>query len=176
MSYSVLNQDGVHLCDIPRNVYQLIRRQSLSELWLYWVQVLNLVKVLIACVGKMVFVMPVAWFWVLVLCSLVAPERISDVSGLFLSRCDRVGRWRGYHNHHLLCIHTTSNVRIPQRIQAAHLLKSKANNARAQNRLGATVLLQKRNWNDIERNHERNQENSSAGAGIVYDRYCHRCT
>ncbi|TDB57891.1 hypothetical protein [Photorhabdus khanii] len=83
MSYSVLNQDGVHLCDIPRNVYQLIRRQSLSELWLYWVQILNLVKVLIACVGKMVFVMPVAWFWVLVLCSLVKPERIADVSGLF---------------------------------------------------------------------------------------------
>ncbi|VFT06794.1 Uncharacterised protein [Escherichia coli] len=29
MSYSVINQDGVHLCDIPLNVYQVIRRQSL---------------------------------------------------------------------------------------------------------------------------------------------------
>ncbi|MEC6096343.1 hypothetical protein [Enterobacter hormaechei] len=50
MSYSVINQDGVHLCDIPLNVYQVIRRQSLSALWLYWAQSLNLVKVLIACV------------------------------------------------------------------------------------------------------------------------------
>ncbi len=49
MSYSVINQDGVHLCDIPLNVYQVIRRQSLSALWLYWAQSLNLVKVLIAC-------------------------------------------------------------------------------------------------------------------------------
>lgn len=32
MSYSVINQDGVHLCDIPLNVYQVIRRQSLSAL------------------------------------------------------------------------------------------------------------------------------------------------
>ncbi|EOB3872146.1 hypothetical protein P0309_004718 [Citrobacter freundii] len=45
-------------------------------------QSLNLVKVLIACVGKMIFVMPVMWFWVLVVCRLVEPERISDVSGL----------------------------------------------------------------------------------------------
>ncbi|EFT9746647.1 hypothetical protein HU913_004855 [Salmonella enterica] len=82
MSYSVINQDGVHLCDIPLNVYQVIRRQSLSALWLYWAQSLNLVKVLIACVGKMIFVMPVMWFWVLVVCRLVEPERISDVSGL----------------------------------------------------------------------------------------------
>lgn len=41
MSYSVINQDGVHLCDIPLNVYQVIRRQSLSALWLYWAQSLN---------------------------------------------------------------------------------------------------------------------------------------
>nr|WP_172687222.1 hypothetical protein [Escherichia coli] len=82
MSYSVINQDGVHLCDIPLNVYQVIRRQSLSALWLYWAQSLNLVKVLIACVGKMIFVMPVMWFWVLVVCRLVEPERISDVPGL----------------------------------------------------------------------------------------------
>ena len=82
MSYSVMNQDGVHMCDIPLSVYQVIRRQSLSALWLYWAQSLNLVKVLIACVVKMFFVMPVIWFWVLVACRLIEPERISDVSGL----------------------------------------------------------------------------------------------
>lgn len=82
MSYSVMNQDGVHMCDIPLSVYQVIRRQSLSAGWLYWEQGLNLVKVLIACVVKMFFVMPVIWFWVLVACRLIEPERISDVSGL----------------------------------------------------------------------------------------------
>ncbi|EAM8217134.1 hypothetical protein D2U68_05490 [Salmonella enterica] len=82
MSYSVMNQDGVHMCDIPLSVYQVIRRQSLSAGWLYWEQGLNLVKVLIACVVKMFFVMPVSWFWVLVACRLIEPERISDVSGL----------------------------------------------------------------------------------------------
>lgn len=82
MSYSVMNQDGVHMCDIPLSVYQVIRRQSLSAGWLYWEQGLNLVKVLIACAVKMFFVMPVIWFWVLVVCRLIEPERISDVSGL----------------------------------------------------------------------------------------------
>ncbi|EOX1519422.1 hypothetical protein ACPDZS_001652 [Vibrio cholerae] len=80
MSYSVFSQDGVHQCHIPLNVYQVIRRQSLSVLWLYWAQSLNLVKVLIACIGKVFFVMPVVWFWGLVVCRLVEPERISDVS------------------------------------------------------------------------------------------------
>lgn len=83
MSYSVFNQDGVHQCDIPLNVYQVIRRQSLAALWLYWAQSLNLVKVLIACIEKAFFMMPVMWFWVLVVCRLIEPERISDVSGLF---------------------------------------------------------------------------------------------
>ncbi|ETS32068.1 hypothetical protein PTE_01826 [Photorhabdus khanii NC19] len=83
MSYAVFNQDGVHLCDIPLNVYQVLRRQSLSSLWLYWAQSMNLVKMLIACMGKMVFVMPIAWFWVLVVCRLIEPERIADVSDLF---------------------------------------------------------------------------------------------
>ncbi len=109
MSYSVFNQDGVHLCDIPLNVYQMSRRQSLSAFWLYWAQSVNLVKVVVACIGRMLFVMPVMWFWVLVVCRLVDPERISDVSGLFSP--DVIG-WAvftrsamyGYHNffkHHI---------------------------------------------------------------------------
>lgn len=155
MSYSVINQDGVHLCDIPLNVYQVIRRQSLSALWLYWAQSLNLVKVLIACVGKMIFVMPVMWFWVLVVCRLVEPERISDVSGLISP--DVIGWAAGAaitliifpYLHAQRCTDTTT-------FQAAYLLKSKASNAGTQNSHWATVLLPKRNWNDIERNHESN--------------------
>lgn len=46
--------------------------------------------------------------------------------------------------------------RVPQLFQAAYLLKSKASNAGTQNSHWATVLLPKRNWNDIERNHESN--------------------
>ncbi len=122
----------------------------------YWAQSLNLVKVLIACVGKMIFVMPVMWFWVLVVCRLVEPERISDVSGLISP--DVIG-WAAGAAITLIIffrIYTPSVVRIPQLFQAAYLLKSKASNAGTQNSHWATVLLPKRNWNDIERNHESN--------------------
>lgn len=68
--------------EMLKSTSDAVEEKSLSALWLYWAQSLNLVKVLIACVGKMIFVMPVMWFWVLVVCRLVEPERISDVSGL----------------------------------------------------------------------------------------------
>ncbi|WDX56879.1 hypothetical protein [Salmonella enterica] len=155
MSYSVINQDGVHLCDIPLNVYQVIRRQSLSALWLYWAQSLNLVKVLIACVGKMIFVMPVMWFWVLVVCRLVEPERISDVSGLISP--DVIGWAAGaaitliifsvftrpalYGYHNFFKQHICSRVK-----QVTPELRT----------VTGPLFLPKRNWNDIERNHESN--------------------
>nr|WP_282565885.1 hypothetical protein [Providencia stuartii] len=75
----------------------------------------------------------------------------------YLSGRDRVGRWCGHHPHYLFRFYTPSFVRIPQLFQAAYLLKSKASNAGTQNSHWATVLLPKRNWNDIERNHESNQ-------------------
>ncbi|KGM26733.1 hypothetical protein KS18_18775 [Photorhabdus luminescens] len=83
MSYSVFNQDGVHLCDIPLNVYQMSRRQSLSAFGLYWSQSVNLVKVVAASIGRMLFVMLVMWFWVLVVCRLVDSDRVNNVPGLF---------------------------------------------------------------------------------------------
>lgn len=108
MSYSVFNQDGVHLCDIPLSIYQMSRRQSLSAFSLYWSQTVNLVKVVVACIGRMLFAMPVMWFWVLVVCRLADPGRYLRVGRRGVSseqvwdafenfdtteRCETGGQW-----------------------------------------------------------------------------------
>ncbi|MEM0831025.1 hypothetical protein J4V19_24525 [Escherichia coli] len=77
MSYSVMNQDGVHMCDIPLSVYQVIRRQSLSAGWLHREQGWILVKVLLVCGVHMCCVLSVIWICGLVVIRRCAPDRSS---------------------------------------------------------------------------------------------------
>lgn len=85
MSYAVFNQEGVHLCNISSDEYQLSCRRSLATFWIYWMQFLNLMKMATFCISEFLFMMPVMWFWILVICRFNLPERVSDVPGIFSS-------------------------------------------------------------------------------------------
>ena len=107
-------------------------------------------KVLIACVGKMIFVMPVMWFWVLVVCAaLVEPERISDVSGLISP--DVIGWAAGAISPSLsfpyLHAQRCTDTQLFQHICS----KSKTSNAGTPERSLGHCSFTETKWNDIER-------------------------